>query len=271
MVDSNTVHFGLIGNPVTHSLSPLMHNQAFKDLGYNGIYLAFRVLDVAAAVKGIRALNFRGVSVTLPHKAAVMPYLDALDEAAAKIGAVNTIVNHNSKLVGYNTDCSGALAALKTKTTIQGKSIAIIGAGGAARAIGFGLVSEGACVTILNRSKPAGECLAADLNTQFLRLEEWQPNRFEVVINATSVGMHPKTDAIPVPEASLSKEILVMDIVYNPLKTRLLKAAEAQGCETINGVLMFVFQAAQQLELWTGLKAPTDRMQRSVIKALNRK
>lgn len=271
MIDLNTAIFGLIGNPVAHSLSPVMHNQALAAVGYNGIYLVFRVTDLDSAIKGIKALNIKGVSVTLPHKVAVMQYLDAVDEAAAKIGAVNTLVHSNGMLTGYNTDCFGALQALKTKTAIQDKSVAIIGAGGAARAIGHGLASAGARVTILNRSQAAGERLAADLKAEFLPLNEWEPNRYEILINATPVGMHPQTDATPIPGTSLSKEILVMDIVYNPLKTRLLKAAEARSCETINGALMFVFQAAQQFELWTGIKAPVDSMQNSVFQALKTK
>ncbi|MCK5487184.1 MAG: shikimate dehydrogenase, partial [Desulfobacterales bacterium] len=179
MIDANTSLLGLIGNPVAHSLSPVMHNQAFAAIGYNGVYLAFRVSDPASAIKGIKALNFKGVSVTLPHKVAVMEYLDEVDETAARIGAVNTIVNKQGRLIGYNTDCPGALDALRTRTTLQGKSVALIGAGGAARAIGFGLVAAGGRVTILNRSRTTGERLAADLKADFLPLNAWQPNRYE--------------------------------------------------------------------------------------------
>ena len=271
MIDANTSFFGLIGNPVAHSLSPVMHNQAFATIGYNGVYLAFRVIDLDSAVKGIRALNFKGVSVTIPHKVAVMQYLDEVQETAATIGAVNTIVNNNGHLIGYNTDSRGALEALKTKTAIQGKSVAIIGAGGAARAIGFGLVAAGGQVTILNRSRTNGERLAADLQADFSPLNEWQPHRYEILINTTPIGMHPETDASPIPENGLSKEMVVMDIVYNPLQTRFLKEAEAQKCRTIDGVSMFVFQGAQQFELWTGQKAPVEVMRNSVLKALGAK
>ncbi len=268
MIDSNTSLLGLIGNPVAHSLSPLMHNQAFAAIRYNGVYLAFRVTDPGSAIKGIKALNFRGISVTLPHKVAIIKYLDEIDETTARIGAVNTIVNNNGQLIGHNTDCQGALNALRTQTGIQGKSVAIIGAGGAARAIGFGLVSSGGRVTIFNRSKTTGERLAADLKAEFLPLTDWQPNRYEILINTTPVGMFPDTGVSPLPKKNLSKEMVVMDIVYNPLKTRLLKEAEAKGCRTIKGLTMFVFQAALQFELWTGQKAPVDIMQRSVLEAL---
>jgi shikimate dehydrogenase len=271
MIDSNTFLCGLIGNPVTHSLSPVMHNQAFAAIGYNAVYLAFRVTDLDSAVKGIKALNFKGVSVTIPHKVAVMGYLDEVEDTAATIGAVNTIVNNNGHLIGYNTDSQGALEALKTKTAIQGKSVAIIGAGGAARAIGFGLVAAGGQVTILNRSRTNGERLAADLQADFSPLNEWQPHRYEILINTTPIGMHPETDASPIPENGLSKEMVVMDIVYNPLETKFLKDAAARGCQTINGVDMFVFQGAYQFELWTGQKAPVEVMRNSVLKALGAK
>jgi len=269
MIDANTALFGLIGNPVAHSLSPAMHNQAFATTGYKGIYLVFRVTDPGAAIKGIRALNFKGVSVTLPHKVAVMEYLDEVDETAARIGAVNTIVNNRGRLIGYNTDCAGALQALRTRTSIKGKSVGLIGAGGAARAIGFGLVAAGGCVTILNRSRTSGEGLAVDLQAEYLPLNDWQPNRYEILINTTSVGMHPETDATPIPKEELSKEMVVMDIVYNPLDTRFLKEAAAKKCRTINGVAMFVFQGVHQFELWTGQKAPVDVMRQAVLEALD--
>jgi len=248
-----------------------MHNQALAAAGYNGVYLAFRVTDPGAAIKGIAALNFNGVSVTVPHKVAVMEYLDEVEETAARIGAVNTIVNHQGRLIGYNTDCPGALEALRTRTSIKDKSVALIGAGGAARAIGFGLVAAGGWVTILNRTRVSGERLAADLQAQFLPLDEWAPNRYEILINTTSVGMHPETDATPIPTEDLSQDMVVMDIVYNPLETRFLKGAAASGCRTINGADMFVFQGAKQFELWTGKKAPVEVMRRAVLEALKNK
>lgn len=268
MIDANTSLLGLIGNPVKHSLSPVVHNRAFAAVSYNAIYLAFHVIDLDAAIKGIKALNFKGASVTIPHKVNVIQYLDDVDDAAERIGAVNTIVNRNGKLIGHNTDCRGALEALRTKTAIEGKSVAVIGAGGAARAIGFGLVSSGAHVSIFNRSPATGERLAADLKSEFCPLSDCQPDRYEILINTTPVGMYPDNGATPLPKKTLSKEMVVMDIIYNPLKTRLLKKAEAQGCRTISGMTMFVFQAALQFELWTGVKAPLDVMQQSALAAL---
>ncbi|MGD8992567.1 MAG: shikimate dehydrogenase [Desulfobacterales bacterium] len=268
MIDARTSLFGLIGNPVDHSLSPVMHNQAFAETGCNAVYLAFCVSEPGAAIKSFRALNVKGVSVTLPHKVAVMEYLDDIEKTAASIGAVNTIVRHNGKLIGYNTDCQGAIKALQTQTTIDGKAAAIIGAGGAARAIGLGLSGVARRLTILNRTRKTGERLAADLKADFLPLEECQPKRYDIMINTTPVGMHPDTTATPIARQALSKEMVVMDIVYNPLNTRLLKEAAAKGCRTITGLDMFVFQGALQFELWTGIQAPVEVMRAAVLQAL---
>lgn len=147
----------------------------------------------------------------------------------------------------------------------------LIGAGGAARAIGFGLVAAGGRVTILNRSRTNGERLARDLQSEFAPLNDWRLGRYEILINTTPVGMHPETEATPIPKEELSKDMVIMDIVYNPLETRFLKEAAAIGCRTINGVDMFVFQGAQQFELWTGQKAPVDVMRKAVLEALKAK
>ena len=271
MIDANTSLFGLIGNPVAHSLSPVVHNQAFAATECNAVYLAFCVTDLGAALKSINTLNVKGLSVTLPHKVAVLEYLDDIDDLAAKIGAVNTVVNHNGKLTGYNTDCQGAINALQTRTTLDGKSVAIIGAGGAARAIGFGLTKVAEHLTILNRTRKTGEHLAADLQADYCPLDECQPSRYDILINATPLGMHPHTDASPIGGQALSKKMVVMDIVYNPLNTRLLKKATASGCCTINGLDMFVFQGAHQFELWTGKQAPVEVMRTAVLEALKDK
>ena len=268
MIDARTSLFGLIGNPVEHSLSPVMHNRAFAAAGCNAVYLAFCVTDPGAALKSIKALNVRGLSVTLPHKVAIMEYLDDIDKTAARIGAVNTIVSRNGQLIGYNTDWQGAINALQTRTTLDGKSVAIIGAGGAARAIGFGLKTVGGRLTILNRTSKTGERLAADLQAEFLPLDECRPDRYDILINATPVGMHPDTAATPIAKQALSNEMVVMDIVYHPLNTRLLKEAADIGCRTINGLDMFVYQGALQFELWTGRKAPVAVMRVAVLKAL---
>jgi shikimate dehydrogenase len=261
--------FAVIGKPISHSLSPTMHNSAFSAVGYPGLYLPLEVDDIERAVSGLRALRFKGASITIPHKVAVMEFLDEIDEMALDIKAVNTIVNNNGKLVGYNTDCTGAMRALSAKTGIKDKDVTVIGAGGAARAIGFGIKSEGGRLTIVNRSKENGEKLAADLDAAFIPLAEVRKLACNILINTTAVGMTPKVDHMPVPKDALDDHMVVMDIVYNPLKTRLLKEAEQLGCSTVDGVSMFINQGADQFELWTNSKAPVDIMKLAVLAALD--
>jgi shikimate dehydrogenase len=268
IANSDTELYGVFGDPVAHSLSPVMHNCAFSYMGLNATYLAFRVKDIRSAVTGIRGLGIKGVSVTIPHKIAIMEYLDELDDMAKTIGAVNTVINRHGKLSGYNSDCAGAIAALTEKTDIQGKTAAIIGAGGAARAIGFGLRSKGGNVTILNRSAHKGERLAADIGARFCPLSELEREKYRILINTTPLGMTPNTETSPVPKGYLEKGMAVMDIVYNPLKTRLLKDAKTAGCTIIDGAAMFVYQGVFQFELWTGKKAPADVMREAVLKHL---
>lgn len=260
--------FGVFGDPVGHSLSPAMHNRAFALTGYNGVYLPFRIREIAPAIAAMQTLDIKGVSITLPHKISAMAYMDSLDPLAEQIGAINTIVNSDSGLTGYNSDCIGALGALSRQVDINGKAIAIIGAGGAARAIGHGIVEAGGKVTIVNRSRKSGQSLAADLSSTFLPLSSAGRIGCDILINTTPVGMHPQTDAMPVSANVLHREMLVMDIVYTPLKTMLLKKAEQAGCATIDGLAMFVRQGAYQFELWTGLEAPVSDMRDTVRKIL---
>ncbi|MDJ0914872.1 MAG: shikimate dehydrogenase [Desulfobacterales bacterium] len=267
-IDAHTELFGVIGNPVAHSLSPVMLNRAFATIGYNGRYLAFNVSDLPAAVNGMRALNVKGVSVTIPHKVAVMALLDDIDEMAQKIGAVNTIVNQNGRLKGYNTDCRGAIAALETETSVTGQSVALIGAGGAARAIGFGVKAAGGHATIFNRTVSKGQQLANDLDVGFKPLADFKTCNCDIVINTTPVGMDPQVDTSPIRQDWLAPPMLVMDIVYNPLQTKLLNDAREKGCHTISGDVMFVHQGAIQFERWTGRPAPLDQMHQAVLNAL---
>lgn len=266
--DTETELYCVLGDPVAHSLSPAMHNRAFAHHGLNAVYLSFRVTELESAIGGLRALGIRGASITLPHKARVMAYLDEIDPIAAQIGAVNTIINTNGRLIGKNSDVSGALAALRDKTDPAAKKILILGAGGAARAIGYGVRTQGARVTIANRSPEAGAALAADLEVDFLPLTEVIPDHFDILINTTPVGMHPAHEISPIPDDSLSADMVVMDIIYNPLETRLLKAAGQAGCCTIDGLAMFVNQGARQFEWWTGREAPVDLMRQVVVEKL---
>ncbi len=267
--DAATSVYGVIGDPISHSLSPVMHNAAFSHIGYNGVYLAFQVRDVEAAISGMRALGIRGLSVTIPHKVSVMAFLDSVDDIAQKIGAVNTLVSRDDgMLIGYNSDCLGAIQALSEKTEIQGREVGIIGAGGAARAIGFGICAEHGQLTIVNRSHDKGEKLAKELGADFLPLSDLDKLHCQILINTTSLGMTPSTQTTPVPKKYLEKEMVIMDIVYNPLKTLLLKDAESAGCTIVDGVEMFVYQGAFQFEQWTGEKAPVGVMRKAVLDAL---
>ena len=260
--------YAVFGDPVGHSLSPVMHNSALAQCGLDGFYLAFRVKDIAAAVNGIRGLGIRGASITIPHKISVMTYLDRLDTAAVEIGAVNTVVNRRGILHGYNSDCSGVINSLREKTTIDGKAVAIIGAGGAARAAAFGIKHEGGRLTVINRTPKTGEKLALELGCEFQPLAEVHQLPYHIVLNATSAGMMPHHDSCPLDAALLDSATVVMDLVYNPLKTRLLTEAEKIGCTTVDGLSMFVHQGAVQFELWTGQKAPVDIMRRVVLDEL---
>ena len=266
--DTRTALYCVLGDPIDHSLSPVMHNRAFGHHGLNAVCLAFRVTDLPVAISGIRSLGIKGASITLPHKTRVMGLLDTIDPTAAEIGAVNTIINKNGKLVGKNSDSTGATDALLTQTAIEDKAVLIIGAGGAARAIGFGIRKYGGQVTITNRSEAAGDRLATDLGGLFLPPGKLATKRFDILINTTPVGMHPHIDASPVAHDILRPELVVMDIVYNPLETGLLKAAARVGCKTVDGLAMFVNQGARQFEWWTGAKAPVELMRRAVLENL---
>jgi len=268
MINSNTAIYAVLGDPISHSLSPVMHNSAFSYTDYKGACFASKVEEIGNAITGIRALGIKGAGITIPHKVAVMEFLDEVDDMAGKIGAVNTIINRNGKITGYNFDSIGAVKAIKEKIGINNKDVAILGAGGAARAVGYGIISEGGRPTILNRTKDKGEKLAADLGSEFCALEDFKRVKCDILINTTSVGMEPNLNGMPVEKEHLNKGMIIMDIVYNPLRTRLLKAAKDMGCTTIDGVSMFVFQGAGQFELWTGKKAPTDLMRKTVLKAL---
>jgi shikimate dehydrogenase len=268
-IDQHTVLYGVVGWPIGHSLSPAMHNVAFAAAGINAVYLAFAARDVGSAVAGVRALGIRGLSVTVPHKEAVVPHLDEIDDLAEKIGAVNTVVNREGRLVGYNTDALGALTALEAKISLVGKTCVIVGAGGAARAVGFALRERVGAISVANRSPDRGRDLATSLGCAFIPLEELDRVAVDLLIQTTPVGMAPHEDECPVPESALRAGMTVMDIIYNPLQTRLLAMAKSRGCVTVNGLSMFVHQGAAQFRLWTNLNPPVAAMTRAVLKALS--
>ena len=269
-IGADTRLYGVLGNPVGHSLSPVMHNAAFVQTGYNGVYTAFPVTDLSNAIAGIRALNIHGCSVTIPHKVAVMELLDAIDPLARRIGAVNTVVNEDGRLIGFNSDSPGAMAALLEKTPVAHRRVAVIGAGGAARALAHGIREHGGRLSIINRSVENGERLAKEVDCDFCPLADFSGVGYDILVNTTSLGMAPEIDRMPVGHACLRPGMTVMDIVYNPLETKLLRTAREAGCTVVDGVAMFVHQGACQFERWTGLKAPVQLMKRTVMEALRK-
>ena len=270
MGDQHTALYGVVGWPLKHSLSPLMHNVAFSTMGLNAVYLAFETKDLLGCLQATRALPIKGMSVTLPHKSAVIQWLDEVDEAAARMGAVNTVVNREGRLIGHNTDAPGALKALREKVEPRGRSCLIIGAGGAARAIGFVLKGHGAFLTVANRNAARGERLARSLECPYVPLTEVKSVRADVLIQTTPVGMFPREKECPVPGDLLAPGMVVMDIIYNPLETRLLRLARDRGCLTISGLDMFIHQGAEQFRLWSGIEAPVSDMKRAVREALRK-
>lgn len=264
---SNDVNiYGLIGNPVKESMGYLIHNKSFINKGCNNIYLPFLVDDLPLFLKNYRKY-FKGMSVTMPYKEQVIPLLDEIDETAKKIGAVNTLQIRNGKLFGCNTDSSGAVKALEEKTTLKSKKIFMIGAGGVARAIGFGLLEKRATVYVFDIDTPKATSLASDLGCQVVSTDSLDID-FEILINCSPIGMYPNIDKTPFPKERLKKRMIVFDAIYNPLKTRLLKEAEEAGCTIISGIELFVNQAVDQFELWTGLPAPKEIMKEIVLERL---
>ena len=274
----------VIGNPVSHSLSPAIHNRAFQELGLDFVYLAFRVEDVGSAVGGMRALeNFRGLSVTIPHKVAIIDHLDEIAEVDAQIGSINTVVNQDGSLRGFGSDGPGARRALaEAGVEVAGEPVLILGSGGAARAIGFDLahratpsslvilaVVEGELETLVRDLKErSGVAVTGELLDD--RSLERRIAESRVLIHATPVGMHPREDESLVRPEWMHAELAVMDIVYNPHPTRLLKDAEARELQTIPGIEMFVNQALLQFEAWTGERAPRQVMKQVVLDHLTR-
>jgi len=272
----------VIGNPIAHSLSPAIHNAAFQHLGLDFVYLASQVEDVQGALAGMRALsNFRGMSVTIPHKTEVMKYVDEMSEVDRSIGAINTVIHEGDRLIGLGTDGPGALKALKDAgVAVEGKNVLMLGAGGAARAISFPLASTTRLeqLTLLDINEDLLSKLHADLtaatntNIEAHLLSENSlaaaMEKADVIIHCTSVGMHPNEDASLIPPHLFRPGQVVFDIVYNPLETKLLREAKARGLQTIPGVEMFVNQAVLQFEKFTGVAAPVEVMRRVVLERL---
>lgn len=266
-IDAKTKICMIIGDPVEHSLSPAMHNCAYEALGIDNefVFVAARVRmeDVKDAVRAVRALDIRGLACTIPHKIEVMKYLDSkyVDPVAKKIGAVNTVVNDNGVLRGYNTDWLGVLTPLEKLTKLEGKSVAILGAGGAARAMAYAVSSKGAFLTIYSRTLEKAEDLSRDFGAQARSFNDVaEVKDMDIIFNATPLGMYSKENETPLPKQFLNKNQIIFDAVYAPFETRLLREALAKGARVIHGAEMLLYQGTAQFELYTGRKAPEEEM-----------
>ncbi|NMO94881.1 shikimate dehydrogenase [Paenibacillus lemnae] len=276
---SGSLLLGVLGDPIAHSKSPVMHHAALKAHGISGHYVPLHVKpdNLKEAIQAVRVLGFRGVNVTIPHKVEVMSYLDKIDEGAAKIGAVNTIVNDHGVLTGYNTDGIGYVRSLKDEVLpgLSGSNIVVLGAGGAARGIVHALTLEMAgSISIINRTSSKAVQLAEEWGGGTSTIRGYGEHEAEeavssadVIINTTSVGMHPHVDQMPVEAEWIPEGIVVSDLIYNPLKTKLLTESEARGCRVHGGLGMFVNQGAFAFEYWTGLTAPVEEMKQAVLES----
>jgi shikimate dehydrogenase len=275
--DSSTNLIGVIGHPIKQSLSPLMHNSAFRIRNLNYIYLPFGVPseNLKDALRGMIALGIKGFNITIPHKEKISQYLHNITEEASVIGAVNTVVNENGQLVGHNTDVHGIVESLKYfKDDIDGEIVSVIGAGGAARSCIYALIRNFKVkqINIINRTAQIAESLKeyfdAKMHFNSFKVYELIPpdiigvmQKSKLIINSTSVGMFPSTDdTVTEIEESFHDEQIVFDVVYNPMITKLLKIAKSQGATTINGLKMFVEQGAKSYEIWTGEQMPSEKI-----------
>jgi len=283
MISAKSRLCAVIGDPVEHSMSPQIHNSAFQASEIDMVYVAFHVKrgDVGRALEGIRSLGIRGLSVTIPHKVDLIPYLDEIDELSSHVGSINTVVNEGDRLIGYSTDGPGAMRALAAAdVATAGRSVLLLGSGGAARAVAFSLATSAVPpqLAVLGVEEDELELLGSDLaektpvnpTTQRFSSETLRDamSHADVVIQATPIGMTPKVDATLVPSDLIQEGQVVFDIVYTPLATRLIQEAKAAGAVTVAGLGMFVHQAAVQFELWTGRDAPIELMTETVRTAL---
>ncbi len=257
---------GIILHPAGHTLSPILHTTAYNELGLDARYHPFDVPQdmLPDAVAGMRALGIRQLSVSLPHKEAVLELADRVSEHARRIGAANTLTRFGDEIVADNTDWVGVRRTLEPLGDWRGKRVTVVGAGGAARAVVYALLELGAEVTVTNRSPERAERLSADLGARVGTLDD----PWDLLVNATPLGMHPNEGELPVPPERLRSGALVFDTVYRPLETRLLREARARGCRTQDGLDMLVHQALEQLRLWCGRAPDPDRLRRAAIEAL---
>jgi shikimate dehydrogenase len=280
-INGKTKVCAIIGDPVGHSLSPVMHNAAFKELGLNIVYVAFPVKpdSLKEAILGTKSLGLLGLNVTMPHKHAVIQHLDETDSTAKAMGAVNTVLNERGRLFGYNTDGKGAMIALQENCVDpEEKKMLLLGAGGAAKAIAFQAAQETKELVILNRTEAKAKQLAELIKKTFgtkikgrilsaeVLKEELETT--DILVNATSVGMSPNVNVSPVPVDLLHSRLCVMDIVYNPLETRFMKDAKTVGTKVVSGLEMLLYQGAVAFEIWTNCPAPVAVMKAAALSKL---
>jgi 3-dehydroquinate dehydratase/shikimate dehydrogenase len=270
-LDQATRIFGVAGNPIAHSLSPLMHNTAFRRENVNAVLLPLKVRALDDLLTLARELPLSGVAITMPLKQEVLAYLANMDPLTTRIGACNTLrIGADGKIVGFNTDVAGVVRPLEKRLPLKGARIAVLGAGGAARAAVFGLVDQGAEVFIVNRTHEHAVALARESKAKALQHEQFAKGRFDVLINSTPCGMAGSRQPLPIAANELNAA-LVFDLVYNPLETPLLKLAKERGIPVVSGMEMFVQQGARQFEIWTGKPAPEAEMLRVVELELRRR
>jgi len=270
--------YGILGNPAKHSLSPIIHNTGFEILNIDAKYLIFEPDSIENAIIGVKALKLQGLSVTIPFKESVINYIDEIDPLAKAIGSVNTLVNTNGKIKGYNTDGYGAIQSLKNSNIqINNSTILILGNGGSSRAIAFTLLNEGANVIICGRNLDKVEILTSSLlnysknveSITFDSLNNEFMQKIDIVINTTPIGMGDKKNSSPINSDLLNSSHVVFDIVYSPHNTKLLIKAKEKGCKIVYGINMLIFQGLKQFELWTGKAAPYLEIKTEIEKAIN--
>lgn len=278
MINSETKLLGLIGHPVEHSLSPIMHNEALRDKNLNYVYLAFDVPspeNLKHVVNGAKSLGMGGFNITIPYKLDIIKYLDRIDNESELIGAVNTVKIENNTATGYNTDGLGARMSLEEELgKVENKNILIIGAGGASRAVAFELAKNND-ITIINRTVEKARILSEEISKKLNKLINYgnlniDIKEFDIIIHTTPIGMYPNVDVQPIINTDdINESMVVMDLIYNPEETVLLKEAKKQGAKTINGLGMLVYQGAIAFEIWTGVKPDVEVMKRALREVLN--
>ncbi len=280
-ISARTKVLCVMGYPIEHSMSPTMHNAAIRALNLNYVYLAFSILpdNLKSAIDGIKAFDIKGINITIPFKQTIIKYLDEVDPVAQEIGAVNTIKNNEGFLSSRNTDAEGAMKALvDAGYKVSGKNILLLGAGGAGRAIAFIVAKESNKIVLSDMDEKRAEKLANEIKRKYGTSIEGKNNshhvlkeeskKADILINATPIGMYPNINKSPIPSEFLHKDLFVFDIIYNPLKTKLLKDATEKGCTTLSGLNMLVNQGALAFEWWTNKKPNIDLMKNKIIEVL---